>query len=111
MADPTYKPDVISTDPVPDSEVCSITDVGCLADWFLDQVASLGLWFFEKILDGLAAVVESIPVPSWASNIGNLHIPSEIGWFAEAFQLNNGVAILVSAYTLRFIIRRIPVIG
>lgn len=74
-------------------------------------MAALGLWFFEKILNGLAAVVESIPVPSWASNIGNLHIPAEIGWFAEAFQLNNGVAILVSAYTLRFIIRRIPVIG
>ena len=111
MADPVYEPDVILNDPVPDSEVCSITDVGCLGDWFLDQVAALGLWFWEKILNGLAAVIESIPVPEWAGSLSNLHLPAEIGWLADAFQLEFGAAVFVSAYTLRFIIRRLPVIG
>ena len=51
-------------------------------------------------------------LPKAASLNGALSgITSGTWYFLDAFQLPMGLSLLVSAYTTRFIIRRIPVIG
>lgn len=95
----------------PEPESCTIGDFGCYLDWLLEQFANLGLWFWDKILSGLASIIESIPVPDWASNVGSLQIPEAVAWAVAPFELQTGVAIIMSAYVVRFLIRRLPVVG
>jgi hypothetical protein len=52
-----------------------------------------------------------LPVPSWASNVGNLQLPEGVLWFAQALELPTGAAIMATAWTTRFVIRRLPVVG
>lgn len=61
-------------------------------------------------MGGLASLFESIPVPSFLE-MGNLNLPSSVIFFTDLFVLPLGASIIVSAYTLRFIIRRLPFIG
>lgn len=95
----------------PESEACTVGDFGCYFDWLIDQLASLVLWVWDKILSGLASIIEAIPVPDWAANIGTLQLPEVVAWALAPFQLQTGVAIIMSAYALRFVIRRLPVVG
>ena len=78
-----------------------------LYDWWIDG----WLWIFENLLGALASLIESIPAPDWMMNLSGYTIPDSIAFFVELFQLPAGAAIMVSAWVLRFGIRRIPVIG
>lgn len=84
---------------------------------FKDWLRDLLLWVPKKLwdlfLDALVAVVEAIPVPSWLSSAGGVFdaIPDGVIYFAQALQLPAGLAMIISAYVIRFIIRRIPIIG
>lgn len=81
--------------------------------WLKDLLLWLPNKLAELILDGLAALIEAIPVPSWLSNaptfLGN--IDPTVAFFLEGFQFAQGLLIVFAAYVLRFLIRRIPVIG
>jgi len=68
-------------------------------------------WLWESILGAFVTVLELIPAPDWATNVGSLQIPEGVAWFVSAFELPFGAAVMVSAWTIRFLIRRIPVIG
>lgn len=93
--------------------------MGFLIDWltafwdfFIDTISWLVFTLFELLLIALAAILNAIPVPAWlvsADPFANLH-PGVV-FFAEAFEIPAGIGILLGAYTIRFIIRRIPVIG
>lgn len=82
-------------------------------DWLRDLLLWVPQKLWELFLDGLAAVLEAIPVPSWISSAGGVFdaIPDGVIYFAQAFQLPAGLSIIVSAYVIRFLIRRIPIIG
>ena len=69
------------------------------------------MWIFETALIPFVAVLEAIPVPSFAANMGNLSLPSGVAWFAQALELPAGAAIMASAWAIRFVIRRLPFIG
>lgn len=79
--------------------------------WFFDELL---IWFqniWNDFLGSFATVIEAIPVPDFMINVGSYAVPDSILYFAGAFNLTIGVGIIVTAYTLRFFIRRIPVIG
>lgn len=76
-----------------------------------DELQAFGVWLWDGILSGLASLFEAFPVPDFLQNVGTHTIPSSVSWAASAFQLDVGLAIIVSAYTARFILRRIPGIG
>jgi hypothetical protein len=38
-------------------------------------------------------------------------MPSGVAYVAAAFALPQGIAIIVGAFTIRFIIRRLPIVG
>jgi hypothetical protein len=78
-----------------------------LTDFFVDAM----MWIFETILYAFVVILELIPVPGWAVNVGSLNLPDGVAWFASAFELPFGAAVMSSAWIIRFLVRRIPVIG
>lgn len=68
---------------------------------------------FELLLQGLAAVLNAIPVPAWFSDAGSIwsNIPGAVSYFFFLFNLALGVGILIAAWTIRWLIRRLPVVG
>jgi len=81
--------------------------------WLKDLLLWLPLKLTELLLDGLALLVESIPVPTWLQGAGGFlsAIDPTVAFFLEAFQFGQGLTIVIAAYIIRFLIRRIPVIG
>ena len=78
-------------------------------NWIMEFVK----WVFQNILDALAAIIEAIPVPDFVSNASNLfsQIPGEVAYFLHFFAIPQGITMILSAYALRFVLRRIPFIG
>jgi hypothetical protein len=81
--------------------------------WLLDVLLFVPRKIYELLLQGLAAFINWIPVPQFMidlnSNAGAMW--ASIGWWAEIAQIPEGVTLVLTAYGLRFIVRRLPVIG
>lgn len=90
---------------------CDVFDVGCQLGWLIDEFKLLFVWIYNGLLSGLAAVFEAIPAPSFLLNVSSYSLPDSVLYFTTLFQMPAGVAIMVSAYSARFILRRIPGIG
>lgn len=82
-------------------------------EWLKDMLLWLPQKVWELILAGLGAIIENIPVPDWLASIGSFGagIPPGVAYIFQVMQIPEGLAMMMSAYVLRFIIRRIPVIG
>ncbi|BCY03532.1 DUF2523 family protein [Stutzerimonas stutzeri] len=59
------------------------------------------------------AVIYSLPVPDFVYDAKDAlqGIPPSVVYFTSAFQIGPGLTIILGAYVLRFLIRRIPIIG
>jgi len=96
---------------------CDWYDIPCHATSMVEWAQKFFVWLpskvFETICNGLAALIEAIPVPAWVSSAGtNLGaIPPGVVFFADAFKIGPGLTIILGAYVIRFAIRRIPLIG
>jgi hypothetical protein len=92
---------------------CGFTDLGCHAQWIVDEVKGFFVWIAEQIFNALVAVLNAIPLPGWASSGTDIFasIPASVGYFLGPFDLAFGAAVVGSAYGTRFLIRRIPFIG
>lgn len=91
-----------------------------LFDWLNDAFDSiisffkeLPEWVFSNIADAIVDFFNSIPVPDFflsASGAFNV-IPPEVVYFAGPFNIGIGVSMVLGAYLLRFIVRRVPFFG
>jgi len=81
--------------------------------WLHDFALWLPRQVYRLLLEGLASVINAIPVPAFLTDASaNLSaIPSGVAYFGAAFRIGEGITIIVGAYLLRFLIRRIPFIG
>lgn len=81
--------------------------------WLLEALLWVPQKLYELVLAGLATVLEAIPVPAFMANLGSLvaGLDPAIAYFAGPLQLGTGLTWVFTAMTLRFLIRRIPVIG
>ena len=70
-------------------------------------------WVWHELLGAFTTVLSAIPVPSFLQAVPSYvsAIPPSAVFFLSAFKVPQGVAIIVGAYGLRFLIRRIPIIG
>lgn len=93
-----------------DSIECSFYDVPCHVNELLVGFNQLLLRFYASLLDGLAVVMESVPAPDFL-NRSPVTLPDSVGFWLDLAEFQTGLGIIVSAYILRFLIRRIPVIG
>lgn len=80
--------------------------------WIWDVITYIPRNIWEGIINAIATVFESIPVPSWLNNVDIfVGITPGMSFFMQGFAIPEGVMILGGAYLLRFTIRRIPIIG
>jgi len=81
----------------------------------LDFLLELLLWIPRKIyqllLEGMLALFNWIPVPAWAEDLNLDWVPSGMAYFLEPFNVAWGLTCITSAYLIRFLIRRLPVVG
>ena len=70
-------------------------------------------WLWQELLGALITVLDAIPVPGWLSDAPAVvgAVPPGVAFFLQAFAIPDGLSIILGAYALRFIIRRIPLIG
>lgn len=100
-----------------DAYECGYLDIGChvehFGNWLLNVLLYVPRKLWDWLLQGVLAVLDAIPVPDWFSNAGNFMsgIDSYVWFFAHVAQVPAGIAIMLSAYTIRFLIRRIPLVG
>lgn len=82
-------------------------------DYAVDFVMNLPAFIFSKIADAVVAFFNWIPVPSFVRGAAGAFagIPESVVFFAQPFRIGEGIAIVLLAYVLRFVIRRIPFIG
>lgn len=82
-------------------------------DWILEAVQWLGKKIFSAIMDALGTFLSAIPIPDFINQAGSYFggIPSNIAWAIQFFAVNEGLSMVTAALILRFILRRIPLIG
>lgn len=83
------------------------------AVWLKDLLLWVPRKVWSELLDSLAALLAALPVPGFVSQASAAfsQIPPSVLFFADKFALSEGVAMILAAYALRFVIRRIPIIG
>lgn len=91
-------------------ESCDALDFGCYLGWLADEISLIFLNIFNSILEGLVYILSLIPVPDFLLNT-SFTLPPSIAYYAQTFNISFGIGIIVSAYTFRFLLRRIPFIG
>lgn len=81
--------------------------------WLVEALLWVPQKVYELLLDALATIIEAVPVPDFMSSLGSMvgGLDPAIAYFAGPLQLGTGLTWVFSALTLRFLIRRIPVIG
>jgi len=79
--------------------------------WLLDVLLWVPRKLYQLILEGLLTVFNAIPVPAWAEGLDLDWIPAGMAYFLEPFSIGFGITCITSAYLLRFLIRRVPVVG
>lgn len=90
-----------------------VTAFNEFTQWLFELLQWIPKKIWAEILDALASVVELIPVPGFFTSASAAFsaIPSSVVFFASKFAIAEGILIILSAYLIRFIIRRIPFIG
>jgi hypothetical protein len=85
-----------------------------VVQWLLDGLKWPFLEGFRLLLGALAGVIEAIPAPEWVGDMAGYAqtiASGPGGWAWSMLGVSEGLAIIASAYTIRFIIRRLPVVG
>lgn len=90
-----------------------LTALGAVLQWLLDFILWLPRKITQIVLEGIASFFQSIPAPDWMTGAASAFagIPSSVLYLVSHLHLDVGVGIILSAYAVRFLIRRIPVIG
>lgn len=105
------------TMPAYTGQECDWYNAPCHISSSLEWVYDFTLWvphkLVEKLLDGLASFLVAIPVPEFfgAAASGLAAVPPGVAFFVSFAQIPQGIGMVLSAYGLRFIVRRIPLIG
>lgn len=96
---------------------CDWYDAPCHITSTLQWVYNFAQWvpmkIFEKVCDNMGDMVAAIPVPSFfaQAQTGLQQIPPGVAFFLDHAQLPTGIGIVLSAYLIRFAIRRLPIVG
>lgn len=81
--------------------------------WLLEVLLWVPRKLWAELLDVFAAMFEAMPVPDFIAQAQGYFnaIPPGVLFFANFFALGEGITMVLGAYVLRFLIRRIPFIG
>jgi hypothetical protein len=87
-----------------------ITD---FAAWLKDLLLFVPRYLWQQITDSLASLIERIPVPDFViqAKLNFSNLPTDMLYYMDVLQIPLGMSFIISALLLRFILRRIPIIG
>ncbi len=87
--------------------------VAAVLGWIIDVLLYVPQQLFSLLVDGLIAVLAAIPVPAWVQTVATAggSLAGDVVWWLDLLQFQTGLAIWISSLGIRFLIRRIPVIG
>ena len=90
-----------------------IAFISRILTWVVSVIPWAATKLWDLLLSGLAAVLVAIPVPSWLSGAsGNIAgMDNGIAWILQVCHIGFAFTSIMSALTIRFLIRRIPFIG
>lgn len=89
-----------------------INFIGEILVWLLDAAFWVIHEAYKLLLEGLLHVLNSIPVPDFLTGPSPFaSLDPGIVFFLEPLNLEQVIAILITALICRFVIRRIPVVG
>lgn len=89
---------------------CKAYDIFCWLGWLVNEIRLIFVGIYSSILDSIAGLFSSIPTPNFLL-AAVPELPPSIMYFADLFMIHYGLSAMVSAYILRFLVRRIPFIG
>jgi len=82
---------------------------------FFNTIMDFFEWLLYSIIDsvlgGIAYLVELLPVPDFIANMPTITIPAGVAYFAGPANIPGGLAMIATAYGIRFLIRRLPFVG
>jgi len=79
--------------------------------WIYEFLMWLPLKLYQLFLEAIAVIVAAIPVPDWVGDLNMAWVPSSMAYFLEPFNIPLAISCITGGYLLRFLIRRIPIIG
>jgi hypothetical protein len=81
--------------------------------WLLSFVDWVATEIAKVVLAALAAIINAIPVPSWMAGASGAiaSFPPGAAYFLNSMHIGTATTIMVSAYSIRFLIRRLPIVG
>ena len=84
--------------------------VGDTLKWIKDYFVWLWNKIWNGLLDTIANLLESLAVPSWVTEASAVvsALPPEVIWLLDPFEIGTGLAIIGSAYILRWQMKWIP---
>jgi hypothetical protein len=85
---------------------------GALA-WAFGLLDALPKHIYVLVCEGVVKIVDAIPVPAYFSAAATYvaQLPPLVTYISGGLEIPYGIGVILSAYTLRFIIRRIPFIN
>ena len=88
-------------------------NLSTFAQWIADFFLYIPRQIFSLFTDGMVSIINSIMPNLNSSSITSAwaQIPSGVLYLVGWFQLGQGITALLAAYSIRFIIRRLPVVG
>lgn len=82
------------------------------AQWLIDWLFALPKFAFAELLDGVLAVLTAIIPADLADRVAVVgDLPGYMLYFLAPFQVGSGLSIILGAYAIRFVIRRLPFVG
>ena len=84
-----------------------------IVHWLHDYLLWLPLHICKLILQGIFAFMAWLPVPQFMTDaVGWVaSIPPSVAYFLSSCHIGTGMTYILTAYILRFVLRRIPFIG
>lgn len=83
------------------------------ADWLWNGMKQLLLLGLQTLLDASASLIEKLPALPQAGDLASVMgaLPSGVWWFLWPMHLSTGLVMIGIAYAIRFLIRRMPIVG
>lgn len=95
---------------IPYTIICVVI---AFANYLLDLLIYIPQQIFALFGQGFVAFFNLIPIPSFISSMQSYvdFLSTTMGYFFILLRLNSVSVIIIGAYIVRFIIRRIPLVG
>lgn len=92
---------------------CDPLDIFCHLSWLTEEIRLVFVGLYHDILSAISSSFSEITPPDFFNNVGSIvsNISADVWYFAQVFEIPYGATVVFSAVTIRFLIRRLPIIG